>query len=107
MSIFDFLSEAKIQDWLKRKDTQDDTPSPKVGKTTFGKPVEGYLMDEIKDFLKQAHLAKEEDKKKQLLAKATALEIQLSLSYETQGQHFLVQHAQNELQKYKNALSQS
>ena len=105
MGIFDFLSEVKIQEWLKRKDMESYTPSTKIGKTTFGKPIEGHLMDDIKGLLEQSYYEKDGNKKEKILKKANNLEIQLILSYETQGHHLLAQNAQKELQKFKNMLS--
>jgi len=88
-----------------KKSQPDYIPEPPVDKTTLGASMEGHLFDEIKGLIKKAHLETDETKKKALQTKATNLEIQLSLSYETQGYSFLATNVQQAIQKYKNSLS--
>mgnify|MGYP001480175321 CR=1 FL=1 len=54
-----------------------------------------------------SHFEPDEIKKKKIRAEASNLEIQLALSYETQGYGFLATHVQASLQKYKISLSVS
>ena len=85
MGIFDILAETKITEWLRQ-------PKPKtVKKETSREPqktYEGYLLDQIKDLIRQA-ADETGDTRGATLQKADALQVQLLVSLEPGG-HFMM-----------------
>ncbi|MCW9033239.1 MAG: hypothetical protein OQJ97_03395 [Rhodospirillales bacterium] len=107
MGIFDILSEAKIMDWLKRKEEPDYQPPPKVEKTELGESAESYMLGDIKALIKEAYEATDETERHKILAKANNLEIQLSASFEMAGYNLLAKRTQETIREYKKEVSKS
>ncbi len=88
MKLFDLLSEIKIKEWLKRKSEPGYVPPEAPDETTIGKQYESYLLDEIKSLIQKA--GKETGvRRREIMSKSNALEIQLLASLEQGGYNMM------------------
>lgn len=99
--MFEKIMEAKIKKWNEEKSKPDYTPPPPI-KSTFGKPLEQSLLEQIEELIIKASKKDEIIEKEKLLKKVANLEIELLMSYENQGFYLLAQKTQGRIQKYKS-----
>jgi len=112
MNIFDLLAEWNITSWLRKADNNsiETGNEPKVsstGKTNFGKPYEGHLLDDIKSLLSQAYEQEEGAERQSMMTQARKLETQMLMSYEKQGYNMLASNMQSQLRAYEKELAEN
>ncbi len=100
MGIFDFLSEIKIKDWMKRRESADYIVPEPVEKTDLGKPMETFLLDDVLALIALAGKQKMEDRKV-TLKKINNLEIQLMASLEQAGYRLMAKQMEETILKAK------
>lgn len=110
MNIFDLLAEWNITSWLRKK--QNESPEEKnegvtssEGKTSFGKPYEGHLLDDIKSLIADAYQQQDSTVRQDLLVQAKNLETQMLMSYEKQGYNMLATNIQSQIRAFEKECS--
>jgi hypothetical protein len=100
MSIFSILAEAKILDWIKRKNSGEIIETEQTEEPLKVKSVESYLLDDIKALIEQA-ASEPEEKRKITEQKAKDLEIQLLMSLENEGFNLVARMNEEQIREHR------
>ena len=100
MSIFSIIAEAKILDWTRRKKAGEIVEPETAVESLRIKPIESYLLDDIKALIEQAENEPTE-KRKVTEQKARNLEIQLLASLEKSGFNLLVKMNEEQIEEHR------
>ena len=100
MSIFSILTEAKIQDWFRRKSSGEIKESENVETIDNIKSFETYLLDDILLLIERSANVNP-DERKILLQKANNMEIQLLQTLENDGFYLMAQMTAERIRKHR------